>query len=183
MIINETESRNEQLISVARAMMSAARTAPKGCGVDNLEIAAVTGARKRKLVEKMREVGEAQGRSFFLRDSENVESSEVVVLIGAKAAVRKLNCGLCGYPKCRDKVEKAPETPCSFDVTDLGIAVGSAVSIAADFRVDNRIMYSAGVAARELGYLGNSPIIFAIPLSATGKSIYFDRQHAPTCAK
>ena len=41
MIIRENESREEYVMSVAKAMMSAARTAPKGCGVDNLEIAAI----------------------------------------------------------------------------------------------------------------------------------------------
>ncbi|MHA1652077.1 MAG: DUF2148 domain-containing protein [Candidatus Helarchaeota archaeon] len=36
-------------------------------------------------------------------------------------------------------------------------------------------MYRPGKAAKELGYLNNVDIVIAIPLSATGKSIYFDR--------
>jgi glycerol-3-phosphate dehydrogenase subunit C len=39
---------------------------------------------------------------------------------------------------------------CAFNSHDLGIAVGSAVSIAADFHADNRVMYSLGKAAVEL---------------------------------
>ena len=39
---------------------------------------------------------------------------------------------------------------------DLGIAVGSAVSIASDFRIDNRIMYSAGLVAIKTGLLPRS---------------------------
>jgi uncharacterized ferredoxin-like protein len=65
---------------------------------------------------------------------------------------------------------------CVFAISDLGIAVGSAVSIAADHRADNRIMYSAAMSAIQLGFF--SPEIkmaYAIPLSASGKSPFFDR--------
>ena len=65
---------------------------------------------------------------------------------------------------------------CSFNAGDLGIAVGSAVSRAADLRIDNRIMYSAGKAALELGFLGSEvAIAYGIPLSVSGKSPFFDR--------
>ena len=65
---------------------------------------------------------------------------------------------------------------CSFNAGDLGIAVGSVVSLAADLRVDNRIMYTAGKAAIELGLLGDDVFIaYAIPLSAKGKNPFFDR--------
>jgi uncharacterized ferredoxin-like protein len=37
-------------------------------------------------------------------------------------------------------------------------------------------MYSIGVAALKLGLLKESEIAFGIPLSAYGKSIYFDRK-------
>lgn len=176
MITQETESRREYLAQAGKAMMAAARTAPKGCGIDNLEIAMVTGGRINELAAKMRETGESSGRAFFLRDAGNVENSEAVVLIGAKPRVRGLNCGLCGFPTCADKKTKGAGTPCSFDMMDLGIAVGSAVSVATDNRIDNRIMYSAGVAAGQLGMLDESSVIIAIPLSCTGKSIYFDRK-------
>lgn len=42
MILNERESRHEHVLHVARQMMTAARTAPKGKGVDIIEIAMVT---------------------------------------------------------------------------------------------------------------------------------------------
>lgn len=175
MLLQENQTREEHVASVARAMMTAARTAPKGCGVDDLEIALAAGPELEDLAAAMRRIGERDGKAFFLRDAANVAASQAVVLVGCRGGVRGLNCGMCGYPTCRQKRDLAPATPCSFDVTDLGIAVGSAVAVAADFRVDNRIMYSAGVAARELGYLEGCSIIYAIPLSASGKSIYFDR--------
>jgi uncharacterized ferredoxin-like protein len=58
---------------------------------------------------------------------------------------------------------------------DLGIALGSAVKMASELNVDNRMMYTIGSAAKQLGLL-DSDIIIGIPLSATGKSVYFDRR-------
>ncbi len=183
MTIREEDSRNKQLIEVAAAMMTAARTAPKACGIDYLEIATVTGDDIKRLAAAMRTIGEKSDRGFFLRDADNVEASEAVVLIGTRNMVRGLDCGLCGYPTCGDLTTKAPKTPCAFAINDLGIALGSAVSVAADHRVDNRIMYSAGVAAEELEMLPDCRAIFAIPLSATGKSVYFDRKSAAPAAQ
>jgi uncharacterized ferredoxin-like protein len=56
----------------------------------------------------------------------------------------------------------------------MGIALGSAVKMAAMMNVDNRIMYRAGVVAREMGLI-DADFVMGIPLSATGKSIFFDR--------
>ena len=65
---------------------------------------------------------------------------------------------------------------CSFNSGDLGIAVGSAVAMASDFRIDNRIMYTAGKAAIELRMLGDEvKIAYGIPLAAMGKNPFFDR--------
>jgi uncharacterized ferredoxin-like protein len=50
-----------------------------------------------------------------------------------------------------------------------------AVKTASILNVDNRIMYRAGVVAREMG-LVDADFVMGIPLSATGKSIYFDRK-------
>ena len=66
---------------------------------------------------------------------------------------------------------------CAMRMTDLGIAIGSAVKTAQIHNVDNRIMYSAGTAAVELGLLGKTcTVAYAIPLSARGKNMFFDRQ-------
>jgi uncharacterized ferredoxin-like protein len=66
--------------------------------------------------------------------------------------------------------------PCVFNTGDLGIAIGSAVSIAADHRVDNRVMYSVGQAVLEMGlFPPEVKIAYGIPLSATSKSPFFDR--------
>lgn len=177
MILREEQRRSEYVLDTANAMMAAARTAPKGRGTDNLEICVLTGGDLQRLSEVMIAIGERVGQEFFLRDAGNVNSSQALVLIGMKPRVRGLDCGLCGYDTCALKTAEAPRVPCAFNVVDLGVAVGSAVSMAADRRVDNRIMYSAGAAAMELGILEGCTAVFAIPLSCSGKSPYFDRKH------
>ena len=48
---------------------------------------------------------------------------------------------------------------------------------AADARVDSRVMFSVGRAARSLGLLGASvTLVLGIPLSVSGKSPFFDRK-------
>ena len=62
-------------------------------------------------------------------------------------------------------------------MADLGIAVGSAAKTAQIHNVDNRIMYTAGSVALDLGFLGKEcTVAYAIPLSASGKNIFFDRE-------
>jgi uncharacterized ferredoxin-like protein len=56
----------------------------------------------------------------------------------------------------------------------LGIAVGSAVKVASDLNIDNRVMYSIGSAAMKMELL-KADEIQGIPLSVTGKNIFFDR--------
>jgi len=93
-----------------------------------------------------------------------------------------LSCGACGQT-CQgfDSARAAKgldfEGPtCVFKAIDLGIALGSAAKIASELNVDNRIMYRAGTAAKRAGHLSNSSVVMAIPISASGKSIYFDRK-------
>lgn len=53
-------------------------------------------------------------------------------------------------------------------------AAGSAVKTASMLNVDNRIMYRIGVVAKKMG-LCEDEVVVGIPLSVSGKSIYFDR--------
>ena len=113
---------------------------------------------------------------FFIRDANSILLLDVLVLIGTKInPIGVKQCGLCGFVDCNEK-NKHPNNPCSFNTGDLGIAIGSAVSIACDSRVDNRIMLSVGKAVKELNLLGSDvKIIYGIPLSASGNSPFFDR--------
>ena len=82
MIQNERDIRHEHVLHVARQMMTAARTAPKGKGIDIIEIAMIEGEDLQKLSDQLIALSEEKGMKFFLRDAENVLSAECVVLIG-----------------------------------------------------------------------------------------------------
>lgn len=173
MIENEKDTKLDQVIATAHAMMAAARTAPKGKGRDRLEIITVYGDDLRSLAEEMRRYAALSGYNFFLRDALNVEESQAAVIIGTTYGVFGLNCGFCGFPTCAEKTDDA--IPCAINSNDLGIAVGSAAAIAADHRLDSRVMYSVGRAALDLGLLGECRAAFGILLSCTSKSPFFDR--------
>ncbi len=172
---------------VAGLMALAARTAPKAKGQDEILITLLTTAQKKKLSLAMTEFGTKQGLGFFLRDAKNVATSDACLIIGVcgKVAVG-INCGACGYATCAaftkaTRTARKRTTPfagpnCAVRMADLGIAVGSAAKTAQVHNVDNRIMYTAGSVALDLGLLGKDcTVAYAIPLSVSGKNIFFDR--------
>ncbi len=142
---------NKGLLHVAQLMVIAARTAPKARGEDDICTAIVTDDDKSQLAATMDTIGRT-------RDAQNVRDANIVVLIG-------VNCGSASDAFWPFKAK----------LIDLGIAVGSAAKVASDLNVDNRIMYSIGVAAKQLKLL-NADEIQGIPLSVTGKNIFFDRK-------
>jgi len=164
--------------TVAELMALAARTAPKAVGKDYLAIEILEGDILNRLADDMILYGQESGKRNFDRDGENVRRSAAVVLIGLKdAAVIGLDCGACGFEECpvintMETVFRGPQ--CALRVLDMGIALGSAVKVASLLNVDNRIMYRIGVSARRLGLI-DADFVMGVPLSGTGKSIYFDR--------
>lgn len=175
-IVSSQESENYGIRVTATLMCTAARTAPKARGIDNIVTALVDKQEKQNLIDTMREIAKDFDNDTFARDADSIENCPILVLIGTKLSPINLRlCGLCGFKDCVECVQKGGM--CIFNPGDLGIAVGSAVAIAADNRVDNRIMYSAGFAAVKLKLLGEEvKIAYGIPLSATGKNPFFDRK-------
>ena len=173
MIQNEREIRHEQVLNIAQQMMIAARTAPKGKGVDIIEIALVEGEDLQKLSDQLIALSEEKGMKFFLRDAENVLNAECVVLIGTNEGPMGLDCGHCGFPTC---AERSAGVPCAINSVDVGIAIGSACTTAADNRVDTRVMFSAGLGAQRLDILKGCKQVFAILVSASSKNPFFDRK-------
>jgi uncharacterized ferredoxin-like protein len=167
-----------QLRLVAELMALSARTAPKGRGDDFIITEIVEEDALQILGRKMIEFGERTEKELFDRDARNVMDSAAVLLIGMKNATPLgLNCGACGHEKCieinsQEGEFKGPQ--CCLRVLDLGIALGSAVKTASLLNADNRIMYRIGPVAKEMGLI-DADVVIGIPLSATGKSIYFDR--------
>jgi len=176
MSLKESDFKLEAVEKIAKEMCLAARTAPKGRGLDLLEIVILKDRDIEVLSAKMKEIGQRENHPTFLRDCESIKLASVIVVIGTRLKTVGLKyCSFCGYPTCVD-CEKAGAI-CALNSGDLGIAVGSAVSVAMDHRLDNRIMYSVGKAAIEIGLLGEDvKIAYGIPLSATGKNPFFDRK-------
>ncbi|MFH0897641.1 MAG: DUF2148 domain-containing protein [Candidatus Bathyarchaeota archaeon] len=89
---------------------------------------------------------------------QNIRDASAVVLLGVE----------CGAPSDEWINFQAK-------LIDLGIALGSAVKIASDLNVDNRIMHSVGMAAAKMGIM-KADEIQGIPLSIKGNNIFFDRK-------
>ena len=177
-VVFEEEVRQEATTAVAKRMVTAARTAPKAKGKDTMVAAIVDAETRKTIASHMRTMVETSGAGkFFQRDADNLELSDGLVLLGTRIDPMGLHpCGLCGFADCDEK-RQHPDHPCSFNTGDLGIAVGSAVSVAMDARVDNRVMFSIGMAVRELNLLGNDVrIVYGIPLSIGSKDPFFDRK-------
>ena len=173
MIQNEREIRHEYVLQAVRQMMTAARTAPKGKGIDIIEVAMVTDEDIKRLSEELVIMSGETGLKFFLRDADNILQAEAIMIAGTRQQVQGLNCAHCGFPTC---VEKPKTVPCAINSVDLGIAVGSACDTASDLRLDTRVMFSAGMAAQRLGMLGDCKCVMAIPVSASSKNPFFDRK-------
>lgn len=121
---------------------------------------------------------------FFRINGKQVKASDATILIGVKGGTSVgLNCGGCGHATCsamtkawneaKSKKSDYKGPNCVFKVSDLGIAVGSAVKTASIHNVDNRVMYTAGVAAMKLGMLPGCSVVYGIPLKASGMDLYF----------
>jgi uncharacterized ferredoxin-like protein len=170
----------DAIMYTAGLMEIAARTAPKSAGKDFVVTRVLGREESKKLGEAMIAYGEETGKKNFDRDGKNTADSQAVVLIGIKdAKAVGLNCGACGLEKCLKENTGAADQEflgpqCYFRVLDMGIALGSAVKTASMLNIDNRIMYRIGTVARKLGLL-DADYLMGIPLSVSGKSIFFDR--------
>ena len=174
MIYESGTAERNAAMSVAEIMMAAARTAPKACAVDMMHTLILDGEDKRKLTDAMRELGAQWNESYFIRDAANVDGCHCIVMIGINAKPRNLDCALCGTADCASAVKGG--IPCALALTDLGIAVGSAAATAMDNRIDNRILFSAGMAALKIKLFPDDvKVCYGIGLSVSGKNVFFDR--------
>ncbi|HAX61876.1 MAG TPA: ferredoxin [Elusimicrobia bacterium] len=176
MEIKSIDAEKNGILTTANLMCVAARTAPKARGIDNIVTIILTDKAISELSAKMVEIANTGYRTnTFLRDAEGVKKATALVLIGTKISTIGLDCGFCGFENCK-KLEESKGI-CAYNSGDLGIAIGSAVSVAADNRIDNRIMYTAGYAAVKNNLFGDTvKIAFGIPLATSGKNIFFERK-------
>jgi uncharacterized ferredoxin-like protein len=182
MRISGIDEENKTIVEVARLMLLAARTAPKGKGIDDLESMILTGKEKDAVAKEMRDMAKSPD-DHWNRDAKNVEECIALVLIGLKGPkALGTKCGACGFSDCSEMLKVGRKEgnffagpTCVIKALDMGIALGSAVKTAQIHNVDNRIFFRAGAAAYRLKLMPDSTIIVGIPLAATGKSKFFDR--------
>jgi uncharacterized ferredoxin-like protein len=162
--------------TIAEILCISAKTAPKAKGIDNIVTYIIEGDIKKNIADEMEKIAKEYDHKGFTRDAKGVRASEIVIAIGTKLQPLNLKiCGNCGRKNCAESLKDG--VLCAIGIGDLGIALGSLVAKARDFNVDNRIMYSVGLAVKRLGLFDKDvKIVYGIPLSATGKNPFFDRE-------
>jgi uncharacterized ferredoxin-like protein len=168
-------------------MAVSARTAPKAGGKDFLEIVAVTDEEDLKKISHAMAAyaPKSTNEAFWLRDASNIENSQALLLIGLnKPVTAGYDCGACGYPSCAefsksrtliDKEMGYTGPHCVMRMMDIGVALSSAAKTASLLNVDSRVQQRVGAAARALGLIA-AEVVMGIPVSISGKNIYFDRK-------
>ncbi len=188
MAMTRSEKLEKDALGIGASLMAlSARTAPKTRGLDSVKTAHLTGKDLERLAVAMEK--KVQEKSvelpIFKRDAQNVRNSSAVLLIGVSRGPKRIelpfNCGACGFKSCKTLLaagthrgEDFTGPICVFQAIDLGIALGSAVKMAQELNIDNRMMYTIGAAAKKLNLL-DSDVVIGVPLSAKGKNPYFDR--------
>ena len=171
MIYKEEDLKKNAILQTVSLVTAAIKTAPKAKGLNPILTLVLTEDDKDKLADKMA----TYDKHPFPRDSKNVRDSDALILIGVKTIYLQLDCGLCGYINCKESENNNGQ--CIFNTIDLGIAMGSATSTLGNLKIDNRIMYTPGMAAIEMGLFPNEyKIIMGIPLNISSKNIFFDRK-------
>jgi len=173
--------------TVINLMAASAITAPKAGGKDCLEIVALTDADDlKRLADEMRKYAPASSKAnYWHRDATNTENAQGVLLIGLAGPVTAgYDCGGCGYRTCNE-FEQARELKdfemgytgphCIMRMMDIGVALSSAAKAASLLNIDNRVQQRVGAAARALGYI-DCEVAMGIPISISGKSIFYDRK-------
>ncbi|MBI4844748.1 MAG: hypothetical protein HY809_10625 [Nitrospirae bacterium] len=172
---------------VVKLMAASARTSPKAGGKDFLEIVVVTKDDDlRKIADAMKTYApKSTNEAYWLRDASNIENSQALLLVGLREPnTAGYDCGACGYPTCaefkKDRQMKDKEMGysgphCVMRMIDIGVALSSAAKTASIHNVDNRVQQRVGAAAKAIGLI-KAEVAMGIPVSVSGKSIYFDRQ-------
>lgn len=173
--------------TVINLMAASAITAPKAGGKDCLEIVALTESDDfARIAEEMRKYAPNSSKeNYWHRDAANIESCQGVLLIGLAGPVTAgYDCGGCGYRTCVE-FERSRELKdfelgytgphCIMRMMDIGVALSSAAKAASLLNIDNRVQQRVGAAARALGYI-KCEVAMGIPISISGKSIFYDRK-------
>ncbi len=163
-MIDEAKAILSGILRSAELMAVSAKTAPKPRGIDNIKTIILDCREELEKLASFMEKLAAEHGAFFKRDAESIRKSDMVVLIGCSMVDLNL----------KQPEEYGVDASTALSLISLGIAIGSAVKTADILNIDNRIMYSAGLAAQKMGLL-NADYVLAVPLSVKSKNIFFDR--------
>lgn len=181
----QSEEVERNAIRVAAGMMAvSARTAPKAAGIDRIRTLILDEDDLQLLASAMEEKFKCKAVPLqgFPNNAEQVRQSSAVILIGVTGEPKRMhppvNCGACGNKTCEEFVKSGRREGedfrgplCIWQSIDLGVALGSAVKMASELNVDNRIMYTIGAAARKLKLM-DADLIIGISLVSIGKNPY-----------
>lgn len=195
----QDQQRRKNVLEAARLMVNAAMTAPNAGGVPQVEAHIVYGYTEQnqlaRKVEEMASWNPVMDR-LFKYEAVMVRESDSVILIGdfrAAETPMDASCGACGgkgncsfvYERRNTSLGQIDMTQprkdvfvdgplCTVRVGDLGFAVGAALFLGHRLLVDTRPFATVGMAAKQLGYCPDSPIIVGILVAALAKNPYVD---------
>lgn len=184
-VFQSPQAESEAILTAAKLILAAVTTSPKTRGISSLTSAILQGEEQAQLAQAMEDQFNNKNHklNFLRRDAQSMRQSAAVLLIGVKGTRPKkpedpINCGACGFSTCGEFLQAAKKKGgdfvgplCIFPVLDLGVALGVPTKMAAAMNIDNRLMYSAGAAAMNLGIL-DADLILALPLSVSPKNIF-----------
>ena len=89
---NERDGRVGRVIQAGRQMLTAARTAPKGRGVDIIECALLDKDDIARVSETMKVLYAETGREVYNRDSDNIMKADAMFVVATRDMPLGLNC-------------------------------------------------------------------------------------------
>lgn len=189
-------SEKAAVIEAAGIIGISIRSAPKSAGADDILYKILSDVQKSALITELGKIAallikensdpriKKATELDWHSDTDALDKADCVIVIGVRGKKPLgFNCGGCGFKGCQEFLAARPPQTifmpgpfCMFKLLDLGIAISSAAKTAANLNIDNRIMYRAGLAAYRLGVLEDCNPVIGLPLSASGKNIFFDRK-------
>ena len=195
----QDQARRRNVVEAARLMINAAMTAPNAGGVPQVETHLVYGHKEQAaLARKMEEMASWNPvmDRLFKYEAVMVRESDCIILLGdfrAAETPMDASCGGCaGRGDCSFLYERRETAMGQIDMTqprkdvfvdgplctvrvgDLGFAMGAALFLGHRLLVDTRPFATVGMAAKQLGYCPDSPIIVGILVAALAKHPYVD---------
>ncbi|AMP20898.1 hypothetical protein AZF37_06740 [endosymbiont 'TC1' of Trimyema compressum] len=110
MKITSYDAEQASVLQIVNMMASAAKTAPKGLGINRIDTLVLTEDDMMPIIEEMKKTAYDYKMAYFLRDAESLEKSQALVLIGTTygcGAIEVLSLvGLCGNIDCATNSKK-----------------------------------------------------------------------------